>query len=124
MIRQQWGRSGWTGAATSSLGRGTVHRRYASPALGRSLQSQLAEVLSAVTGRTVVHRDTDVDEGMMAMIGPAIRAGVLERQTEDLEQILGRPASSLRNTVAAALHDLPSDPGREGLSVVSSSPSQ
>ncbi|HEY5783795.1 MAG TPA: NAD(P)H-binding protein [Microlunatus sp.] len=71
---------------------------------------QLAEVLSAVTGRTVVHRDTDVDEGMMAMIGPALRAGVLERQTADLEQVLGRPASSLRDTVAAALHDPSSDP--------------
>ncbi len=61
-----------------------------------------------------MHRGTDVDEGMMAMIGPAIRAGVLERQTEDLEQILGRPASSLCDTVAAALHDPPSDPGMDG----------
>ena len=75
---------------------------------------QLAEVLSAVTDRTVVHRDTDVDEGMMAMIGPALRAGVLERQTEDLKRILGRPASSLRDTVAAALHDPLSDPGMTG----------
>ena len=71
---------------------------------------QLADVLSAITGQTINYHETGVDEGMMEMIGPAIRAGVLERQTEDLEQILGRPATSLRDAVAAALRATPYGP--------------
>jgi len=39
----------------------------------------------------------------MAMIGPAVRSGAFERQTGDLEQVLGHPATSLESAVATAL---------------------
>jgi len=65
-------------------------------------------VLSDMSGRTVVYRDVDEDgddEGIVGMLGlgPVIRAGAFERQTGDLEQVLGRPATSLEVAVAAAL---------------------
>ena len=64
---------------------------------------QLAAALSEMSGRTITYRETDTDEGIMQMIGPLVRAGRLERQTEDLETILGRPATSLHDAVAAAV---------------------
>lgn len=64
---------------------------------------QLTDVLSELSGQSVSYRETDVDEGMMQMIGPLIRAGLFERQSGDLERVLDRPATSLHDAVAAAL---------------------
>ena len=36
---------------------------------------ELAQVLSDISGRTIIHREVDEDEGIMTMIGPAVRAG-------------------------------------------------
>jgi NAD(P)H dehydrogenase (quinone) len=66
---------------------------------------QLAAVLTELSGRPVVHRDVDEDEGIIGMlgIGPFIRTGGFEYQTGDLEAVLGHPATSLEDAVAAAL---------------------
>jgi hypothetical protein len=45
---------------------------------------ELPHVLSNISGRTITHREADEDEGTMTMIGPAVRAGVFEHQTDDL----------------------------------------
>ena len=65
---------------------------------------QLAQVLSDIGGRPVTYRDVDVDEGIMEMVGPLIRAGAFERQTVDLRRVLGRPPTGLAAAVAAALN--------------------
>jgi NAD(P)H dehydrogenase (quinone) len=66
---------------------------------------QLAAALTELSGRTVVHRDVDEDEDVIGLlgIGPFIRAGGFERQTGDLEAVLGHPATRLEDAVAAAL---------------------
>jgi NAD(P)H dehydrogenase (quinone) len=70
---------------------------------------QLAAALSSLSGRTVVYRELDRDEGIVAMLGlgPVIRSGAFELQTGDLEQVLGHPPTSLEAAVAAAI-DAPS----------------
>lgn len=73
---------------------------------------QLADVLSEMSGRTITYRETDSDEGMMQMIGPVVRAGRLERHAEDLERILGRPATSLHDAVAAVLPSIRTEAAR------------
>lgn len=64
---------------------------------------ELAAALSEVSGRPVTYRDTDTDEGPMMFFGPAIRAGGFEVQTPDLERVLGRPPTGLRQVVAGVL---------------------
>jgi NAD(P)H dehydrogenase (quinone) len=64
---------------------------------------QLAAALSDISGRTVAYREVDHDEGPMEWFGPVIRSGGFEVQTGDLEHLLGRPASSLEDVVAAVL---------------------
>lgn len=64
---------------------------------------ELAEVLGELGGRPVTYREVEEDEGILAMIGPAVRSGAFERQTGDLAQVLGHPATSLESAVAAAL---------------------
>lgn len=71
---------------------------------GRWTYPELAAALTNLSGRHVAYREMDHDEGIMQMIGPAIRAGAFELQTADLEQILGRPTTSLQQAVAAALN--------------------
>ena len=39
----------------------------------------------------------------MTMIGPAVRAGIFENQTDDLERVLGHSSTSLRAAVTAVL---------------------
>ncbi|MBA8807227.1 NAD(P)H-binding protein [Promicromonospora sukumoe] len=63
---------------------------------------QLAEELARATGRPVAHQAGDVPGPMGFLMGLA-RAGALERQTDDLHHLLGRPPTSLRQAVAAAL---------------------
>jgi hypothetical protein len=41
------------------------------------------------------------------MIGPAVRAGIFEQQTEDPEAVSATPASSLSAAVSAAFQILP-----------------
>jgi NAD(P)H dehydrogenase (quinone) len=65
--------------------------------------AQLATVLSSLAGRPVVSREQDEDEGVMTMIGAAVRHGAFERQTGDLDAVLGHPATSLEDAVAGAV---------------------
>ena len=64
---------------------------------------ELAQVLSEISGRQITCQEVGDDEGIMTMIGPAVREGAFEVQTEDLERVLGHPSTSLRTAVAAAL---------------------
>lgn len=64
---------------------------------------ELGQVLSEISGRMITCREVDEDEGIMTMIGPAVRAGLFELQTEDLERVLGHPSISLRTAVTTAL---------------------
>ncbi|MFE7505913.1 NAD(P)H-binding protein [Promicromonospora sp. NPDC057488] len=67
--------------------------------------AQLAEALALVTGEPVAAVEADVPGPMGFLMGLA-RAGALERQTDDLRHVLGRPPTSLREAVAAALGSL------------------
>jgi NAD(P)H dehydrogenase (quinone) len=69
---------------------------------------ELVQVLSDISGRRVIHREVDEDEGIMVMIGPAVRAGIFEHQTDDLERVLGHSSISLRTAVTAVLQAGPS----------------
>lgn len=64
---------------------------------------ELAAVLGELGGRTVSYREVEDDDGILAMIGPAVRAGAFERQTGDLARVLRRPPTSLASAVATAL---------------------
>jgi NAD(P)H dehydrogenase (quinone) len=64
---------------------------------------ELAQVLSDISGRTIIQQEVDEDEGIMTMIGPAVRAGIFELQTDDLERVLGHSSTSLRAAVTAVL---------------------
>ncbi|GAA1891623.1 NAD(P)H-binding protein [Asanoa iriomotensis] len=65
---------------------------------------RLAAELSEVTGRPVVHRDvTAPAPGPMGFLLGLARAGALERQTDDLHRVLGRPPATLRQAVERAL---------------------
>ncbi len=84
--------------------------------------AELAQVVSEVTGRTAACTDLPAAQytqvligaglpepvaAMLADIDLAIAAGDLYVDTGDLEKLLGRPATSLRDTVAAAAAALP-----------------
>jgi NAD(P)H dehydrogenase (quinone) len=64
---------------------------------------ELAQVLSDISGRTIIHREVDEDEGIMTMIGPVVRTGIFEHQTDDLERVLGHSSTSLRAAVTTVL---------------------
>ncbi len=63
---------------------------------------QLAATLTDLTGRPVEHVDGTVDTPIGFLMQLA-RAGMLERQTTDLEHLLGRPPTTLHQAVTAAL---------------------
>lgn len=68
----------------------------------------LAGALSEVSGRRVAYREVDQDEGgAIGFMGlaPFVQSGGFEVQTPDLETVLGHPAASLHDAVAAALSD-------------------
>ena len=48
-------------------------------------------------------REIDEDEGVMTMIGPLVRVGIFEHQTDDLEHVLGHSSTRLRAAVTAVL---------------------
>ncbi|MEE6258527.1 NAD(P)H-binding protein [Plantactinospora sonchi] len=65
---------------------------------------QLAEVLGEITGTRVEHREEPgAIPGAMGFLMGLARSGMLERQTDDLRQLLGRPPTSLRQAVTYAL---------------------
>ncbi|BCJ68202.1 NAD(P)H-binding protein [Polymorphospora rubra] len=65
---------------------------------------QLARELGDVTGTKVeYHEDAGAATGPMAFLEGLARAGALERQTDDLRRVLGRPPTSLRRAVQDAL---------------------
>jgi NAD(P)H dehydrogenase (quinone) len=81
--------------------------------------TDLAEVVSAATGRLVTHTDMSVGvhdswslPGRHACGSPfadndrGVAAGELYAETADLERLLGRPATSLRTAVDIAVRDL------------------
>jgi NAD(P)H dehydrogenase (quinone) len=67
---------------------------------------QLAEVLGEVSGRSVTYREVDTEDGFLGMLAEVVRYGGFEVQTDDLQQVLGRPPTSLRETVVANLQAL------------------
>ena len=68
---------------------------------------ELAQVPSNISGRTITHREVDEDEGVMTMIGPLVRVGIFEHQTDDLERVLGHSRTSLKAAVTAVLQSRP-----------------
>jgi NAD(P)H dehydrogenase (quinone) len=65
---------------------------------------RLAEVLGRVSGRPVVTRARrDRAPGARGWLEDQVRAGALEQQTDDLRNILGRPATTLDRAVTAIL---------------------
>ncbi|MGW4464685.1 NAD(P)H-binding protein [Micromonospora sp. NPDC004704] len=65
---------------------------------------QLAEALSEATGQVVEYREaTEQAPGPMGWLMGLARSGALERQTDDLRRVLGRPPTTLRQAVALAL---------------------
>jgi NAD(P)H dehydrogenase (quinone) len=64
---------------------------------------ELAALLSEVSGNQVDYQEAEVAGGMGFLMGLA-KAGALERQTDDLQRLLGRPPVSLRTAVQRALH--------------------
>ena len=66
---------------------------------------ELAAVLTGLRGGPVAYREVDHDEGIIDMlgIGPLIRSGGFERQTGDLEQVLGHLPMSLPDAVSVTL---------------------
>ncbi|MFK4122046.1 NAD(P)H-binding protein [Streptomyces longwoodensis] len=64
----------------------------------------LAHALSRSGGRPVVRRDRpDRAPGARGWLEEQVRSGALEQQTGDLPQVLGRPATTLDEAVAAVL---------------------
>ncbi|MFJ4152763.1 NAD(P)H-binding protein [Streptomyces galbus] len=64
----------------------------------------LADSLSRLSGRPVVRRDRpDRAPGAQGWLEEQICSGALEQQTDDLPQVLGRPATTLDEAVAAVL---------------------
>ncbi|MEO3746222.1 NAD(P)H-binding protein [Plantactinospora sp. B5E13] len=65
---------------------------------------QLAETLTEVTGSPVEHREAaEGIPGPLGFLMGLARSGMLERQTDDLHRLLGRPPRSLRQAVEYAL---------------------
>src|SRR5215213_196286 len=79
--------------------------------------AELADAVTGVTGRTVVYRDLSVADyaaalqgfgmdagtaGFVAALDESIARGELETTSGDLEALLGRPSTSLRDAIRAA----------------------
>ncbi|MER5325950.1 NAD(P)H-binding protein [Streptosporangium roseum] len=71
---------------------------------------QLARALAEVSGVPVAHREGPDDaSGALRWLNGQVRAGALEAQTGDLQEVLGHPATTLRQAVTTALR--PAAPG-------------
>ncbi|MEV8639291.1 NAD(P)H-binding protein [Streptosporangium sp. NPDC051023] len=65
---------------------------------------QLARTLAQASGVPVAYREgPDEATGPMRWLNAQVRAGALERQSDDLQRLLGRPPVSLARAVEAAL---------------------
>lgn len=74
---------------------------------------QLADTLGRLCGRPVVRRDrADRAPGAQGWLEEQVRAGALEQRTGDLRHVLGHPATTLDEAVAAVLapHRSPAPP--------------
>lgn len=66
--------------------------------------ADLAATVSEVAGTPVAYRAVDADSlGPAAFVYNLIASGLFSEPSDDLEKLLGRPATSLRDAVAAAL---------------------
>ena len=114
-------RADYAGAAAAVLAgeghAGAVHELGGEP----FTMAELAEVISAATGRTVTYTDLPVEESRQVLVDaglpePAadlfsdndrgVAAGQLHVQGEDVEKLIGRAPTSLADAVAAAVADL------------------
>ncbi|MEV1288118.1 NmrA family NAD(P)-binding protein [Micromonospora sp. NPDC049679] len=90
-------------AAAVLVGKGHDNRAYELAGPGWTFP-ELAEVLTEVSGTPVAHRPVELAEtGPMSPIYAAILAGELQQEPRQLEALLGRPPTGLRETVRAAL---------------------
>ena len=65
---------------------------------------ELAETVAAVSGRPVAYRAVPAAEfGQGAFVWDLVASGLFAEPSTDLEKLLGRPATSLRDAVTAAL---------------------
>ncbi|MEU3297839.1 hypothetical protein ABZ722_36710 [Streptomyces longwoodensis] len=65
---------------------------------------QLARVLTRVSGTPVLHQVRDsLTPGALGWLEAQVRGGVLERQTDDLHNVLGHPPTTLDQAVAEVL---------------------
>ncbi len=65
---------------------------------------ELAETLAAASGRTVAYRAVPAAEfGEGAFLWNLISSGLFAEPSTDLDKLLGRPATTLRDAVTAAL---------------------
>jgi NAD(P)H dehydrogenase (quinone) len=66
--------------------------------------AELAATLAEVSGRPVAYRPVPAaDLGEIAFVYDLIASGMFSEPSDDLEELLGRPAEPLRDAVAAAL---------------------
>ncbi|MFJ4893827.1 NAD(P)H-binding protein [Streptomyces sp. NPDC088788] len=66
--------------------------------------SQLADTLSRISGKPVTHRERrGRAPGVQGWLEDQVRAGALERQTNELSQVLGHPATTLDQAVTEIL---------------------
>ncbi|WP_199806947.1 MULTISPECIES: NAD(P)H-binding protein [unclassified Streptomyces] len=66
--------------------------------------NQLARALSRISGKPVARRDrNDRAPGAQGWLEEQVRAGALEQQTDDLQHVLGHPATTLDQAVTAIL---------------------
>ncbi|MCW0212266.1 MAG: NAD(P)H-binding protein [Pseudonocardia sp.] len=90
-------------AAVVLTGRGHEGARYE---LRGSLWTydELAAAISAESGKPVVHREIPLSEaGDGAFVAQLVSGGFFSEPSEDLEKLLGRPATGIRELVRAAL---------------------
>jgi hypothetical protein len=60
----------------------------------RDCQVAAAARCCGLACRTITHREVDADEGIMTMIGPAVRARIFEQQTEAFEAVPASPPAA------------------------------
>ncbi|MFI7388488.1 NAD(P)H-binding protein [Streptomyces sp. NPDC049813] len=69
---------------------------------------ELAQALTRVSGRPVAHCVRHVPApGVQGWLEGQIRAGALERQTDDLARVLHRPPAALQETLTQLLAEIP-----------------
>jgi NAD(P)H dehydrogenase (quinone) len=67
---------------------------------------ELARTVGEVSGKPAAYRAVPVDElGPLGFVYQLIASGLFSEPSEDLERLLGRPATPLRTAVEAALQD-------------------